>query len=72
MAGTVLLINTFLPDYAWAERWGLAGAGLALEAIGLLIWYLPWESWPRWALWMIIPLSLALMAARLNFGISTR
>src|SRR6185437_4333466 len=61
VAGAEFLVNALLPDYSWTDRWGLAGAGLTLQAIGLLIWYLPWQSWPRSALLLLIPLSLATM-----------
>jgi len=62
VAGAVILLNAILPDYSSADRRAMALAGATLIVIGLALWRLPWQRWPRRALLLIIPLSMTTMA----------
>ena len=62
LAGVGNLPSVFLPLYSAAIRPIVALICAAFIAIGLVLWVLPWDRWPRRASLWIVPLAFACMA----------
>jgi signal transduction histidine kinase len=67
--GSGLLELLTLPLPAPGEqRAALALVSVAALIVGIVIWLLPWGTWPRWASLAIIPPAFALIALGNTFG----
>lgn len=57
LGGIGNLSGVILPMYSAAVRPAIALICAAMIAIGLVLWYLPWQRWPRQASLCVVPLA---------------
>ena len=63
MAGAVLSLTSLArPDAPDEDPMGVLLVGCAAALIGLVVWFLPWRSWPRPASLALLPVGFALIA----------
>lgn len=66
--GLLSLAGVVRPQAPGEDPLGVLFVGLASATIGLVLWYLPWDRWPRYATLVVVPIGFALIAARNSLG----
>jgi diguanylate cyclase (GGDEF)-like protein len=66
--GLLTLLTAWLPDNRLHNPDAIDALGLAALSVGLLVWLLPWERWPRPASLLLVPLAMGLVSAADAFG----
>lgn len=56
------LASTLLPTPPTVQPAGVALVGIVAMAIGVVVWFLPWQRWPRRASLGLVPIALGLVA----------
>lgn len=68
VSGMVSLANHPLPKLAGMSNAGIAVVSGASVGIAVLAWFLPWDRWPRRALYGFVPLALGLKMLANHLG----
>ncbi|HWO94710.1 MAG TPA: EAL domain-containing protein, partial [Dehalococcoidia bacterium] len=66
-SGGLVILNQVLPLPAGANRTGLVDVGALAVAIGVLIWMLPWQRWPRWSTLSLVAVALPIIVIHNHF-----
>jgi diguanylate cyclase (GGDEF)-like protein/PAS domain S-box-containing protein len=67
-SGALTLVSPFMPTPPGFERGGVFAIGAVALLAGVLMWFLPWEKWPRWASLVIVPFALGLIGLHNYWG----
>ncbi|HUZ00341.1 MAG TPA: PAS domain S-box protein, partial [Thermomicrobiaceae bacterium] len=62
LGGLLIVATSALPSASGANRLGLALVGLGAVAVGGIVWWLPWERWPRMRTAWFVPSAFLLVA----------
>lgn len=66
--GLLSLAGVVRPQAPGEDPLGVLFVGLAASTMGLVLWYLPWDRWPRYASLIVVPIGFALIVARNSLG----
>ncbi|HEY8489573.1 MAG TPA: EAL domain-containing protein [Dehalococcoidia bacterium] len=68
VSGLVTALSPFLPGPPHMDRTGVHAVGAAAVVVGAVIWFLPWDRWPRTATLVGVPVAFLLIALHNHFG----
>jgi len=60
--------STLLPGHEGLNAQAVATVGLIAVCVGMVAWYLPWDSWPERASLWLVPIAFGLIAAANHFA----
>jgi diguanylate cyclase (GGDEF)-like protein/PAS domain S-box-containing protein len=67
-AGIVTLLTAWMPASDAIDRFVVSLIGLAAIVVGVVVWFLPWQRWPRTAPLCLIPVAFSLIALHNHYG----
>ncbi len=68
VCGLIAVASLSLPGDHSGSTLGLVLTALAAMTTGAVALYLPWDAWPRWTTYLLVPAGLALIAAGVSFS----
>ncbi len=60
-------VSALLPGAAGLDRLAIMAVSLVGIGVGVVVWYLPWERWPRGVSLWLVPIAFALIAVGNHF-----
>lgn len=68
LSGVITMVSPLLPAPPTFNQTGVIGVGIVGLALGIIVWFLPWQHWSRRASLALVPLAYGLIALHNYFG----